>query len=334
MKFVNTQFYFLLILPVLLALVYIFAVKQQRKQMERFASGRLLPGLILSYSSRRQRLKMTLMLAAVLLSIVAVLRPQWGFVWEKVEHRGIDCFVAVDVSKSMLTKDVLPSRLERAKLALEDLVQELQGDRVGLIAFAGSAFVQCPLTIDYDGFLLAVEDLNVYSIPQAGTNIENAIEEARRSFTAGSQGVNRALIIISDGESHEGNPAAAAEKAAKENIKIYTIGVGTTEGELISVSDENGNSSFLKDSEGHVVKSRLNEALLRDLALKSAGMYVKATPTQFGLDMVYNNKIAPMEKKELKSSMEKRFLERFQIPLVLALMCLFIEPFISNRKRQ
>ncbi|MCG2703500.1 MAG: VWA domain-containing protein [Candidatus Omnitrophica bacterium] len=183
-------------------------------------------------------------------------------------------------------------------------------------------------------FLLAVEDLNAYSIPQAGTNIENAIEEARRSFAAGSQGVNRALIILSDGESHEGNPAAAAEQAAKENITIYTIGVGTTEGELISVSDENGNSSFLKDSEGRVVKSRLNEALLQDIALKSAGMYVKATPTRFGLDMVYNNKIASMEKKELKSSMEKQLLERFQFPLSLALLCLFIEPFISNRKRQ
>jgi Ca-activated chloride channel family protein len=193
--------------------------------------------------------------------------------------------------------------------------------------------VQCPLTIDYNGFLLAVGDLNAGIIPRAGTNIESALNQAIRSFSAGSEGTNRAMIIISDGESHEGDPLAASAKAAKENIKVYTIGVGTAEGELINITDEEGKTTFLKDEQGQVVKSRLNEALLQEIALKSGGAYISSTPTQFGLEYMYNNKINLMEKKELSTNREKIRLERFQIPLALALLLLCVEPFISDRKK-
>ncbi len=334
MKFANTQLNYLFIVLAGLALLYMFAYKRRTSLLKKFAAEHLLPNITASFNAKKQNLKTALILAAVFLSIVALLRPQWGFHWEEVKHRGIDIFVGVDVSKSMLTPDVLPNRLSRAKLALEDLVKDLRGDRIGLIAFAGSAFVQCPLTIDYDGFLLAIEDLNPNLIPQAGTNIERAINEALKSFTTGSQGTERALIIITDGENHEGDPLRAAKKAQKENVKIYTIGVGTKEGELINIVDEQGKSTFLKDREGRVVKSRLNEKLLKEIAFKNGGTYIKSTTTRFGLNVVYNNKIAKLEKKELESRMEKRHEERFQIPLVFALILIFIEPFIANRRKQ
>jgi len=333
MQFANLQYSYSFFIVLVLFAVYIFALRRKSRLLSRFAENSLIRKLVSSYSQRKEKLRIGIMITAVVLLCVALIRPQWGFVWEEVEHRGVDFFVAVDVSKSMLTRDVLPSRLERAKLALEDLVEELGGDRIGLIAFAGSAFVQCPLTIDYSGFLLAVKDLNTETIPDPGTNLESAIEEALKSFKQGSEGANRALIIITDGESHIGNAQKAAEEAARQKIKIYCIGVGTREGELILSKDKAGNITYLKDSKGQVIKSRLNEKLLEEVAFKSGGTYVKSTPTDFGLELVYNKKINSMEKKKLKSAIEKRPLERFQLPLGLAVLLLFIEPFITNRKK-
>jgi len=322
------------ILLIVFAGLYAFRYKKRKILLAKFAAGSVIDKINSGYDKKKQNLKIIFIISAVFLSIITLLRPQWGFHWHEVKHQGVDIFIAVDVSKSMLTKDVLPSRLARAKLAIEDIVQYLKGDRIGLIAFAGSAFIQCPLTIDYNGFLLAVEDLNVNIIPKGGTNIEVAINEALESFTAGSEGIKRALIIITDGETHQGNLLRAVEKAKAKNIKIYTIGVGTKEGELIDVVNEEGQSSFLKDNQGRVVKSRLNEELLKDIALKSEGTYIKSTPTQFGLDLIFKNKIAKLEKRQSTSKMEKRPIERFQFPLALALLLLFIEPFIANRKNR
>jgi len=322
------------ILLIVFAGLYAFRYKKRASLLARFAQDSVLDKINSGYDKKKQNLKTVFIMSAVFLSIIALLRPQWGFHWREVRHQGVDIFIAVDVSKSMLTKDVLPSRLARTKLAIEDIVQYLKGDRVGLIAFAGSAFIQCPLTIDYNGFLLAVEDLNVNVIPQEGTNIEVAINEALQSFAAGSEGIKRVLIIITDGETHQGNPLPAVEKAKAKNIKIYTIGVGTKEGELIDVAQEEGQSSFLKDKQGRVVKSRLNEELLKDIAFKSEGTYIKSTPTQFGLDLIFKNKIAQLEKRQSTSKMEKHLIERFQLPLVFALLLIFIEPFIANRKNR
>jgi Ca-activated chloride channel homolog len=333
MNFANLHFNYFFIVLAAVAILYRFAAKKKKFLLRNFADPHLLKNIAVSYNQKKENLRVIILLAALLLMILALLRPQWGFVWQEVKHSGVDIFVAVDVSKSMLTKDVLPSRLGRVKLAIEDLASQLQGDRIGLIAFSGSAFVQCPLTIDYNGFLLAANDLNAGIIPQQGTNIASAINQAITSFSAGSEGTSRALIIITDGESHEGDPIAAAARAADDKITIHTIGVGTTEGELISITDENGNSSFLKDDQGRVVKSRINESLLQQIALKSHGTYIKSTPIQFGLDFLYKNKIATMDKKEFKSSREKRLLERFQLPLVLALLLLCFEPFISKRDK-
>ncbi|MFH1061966.1 MAG: VWA domain-containing protein [Candidatus Omnitrophota bacterium] len=333
MNFANLHFNYFFIVLAAAAGLYYYAKKKKKFLLNNFANPHLLKSIAGSYNQKKENTRIMVLLTALLLMILALLRPQWGFVWQEVKHRGVDIFVAVDVSKSMLTKDVLPSRLGRVKLAIEDLASQLQGDRIGLIAFSGSAFVQCPLTIDYNGFLLTANDLNAGIIPRQGTNIATAINQAIDSFSAGSEGTSRALIIITDGESHEGDPIAAAARAAEDKITIHTIGVGTTEGELISITDENNNTSFLKDDQGRVVKSRINEALLQEIALKSGGTYIKSTPIQFGLEFLYKNKIAAMDKKELKSSREKKLLERFQIPLVLALLLLCLEPFLSKRDK-
>ncbi len=334
MIFANLHFnYFFLILAIV-AFVYYLAKKKKKFLLSKFADTQLLKSLAVSYNPKKENTRIVVLFIALMLMIIALLRPQMGFVWQDVQQHGADIFVAVDVSKSMLTKDVLPNRLERVKLAIEDLTMQLQGDRIGLIAFSGSAFVQCPLTIDYNGFLLTANDLNAGIIPQPGTNISSAINQAIESFSNGSEGTSRTLIIITDGENHEGDAVAAAEKAAENKIKIHTIGVGTTEGELISISDENGKTMFVKDEQGQVVKSRLNESILQKIALKTGGTYIKSTPIQFGLDFLYKNKIISTGKKDITTSREKKLLERFQIPLALALLLLCWEPFLSKRDEE
>jgi Ca-activated chloride channel family protein len=213
------------------------------------------------------------------------------------------------------------------------MLKNLKGDRIGLIAFSGSAFVQCPLTNDYNGFLLTLNDIDTNTIPKGGTSISSAIKEALKGFEGGAKKY-RALILISDGEDHEGDAQAAAKEAQMEGVKIYCVGIGSPQGELITITDQSGNKTFLKDSQGRVVKSRLNEALLEKIALATAGSYVRAAPTEFGLNVLYNERISKMEKKEFESKMKKRFYERFQIPLAGALILLLVEPFLSERKRQ
>ncbi|MBN1520954.1 MAG: VWA domain-containing protein, partial [Candidatus Aureabacteria bacterium] len=238
----------------------------------------------------------------------------------------------VDTSKSMLAQDVKPNRLERAKLAIKDFIKHLQGDRIGLIAFSGEAFLQCPLTVDYNGFLLSLDSLSVNSITRGGTSISQAIKEAIKSYEGGFKKY-KVLIMITDGEDHEGAPLKAAEDAKKEGIKIFCIGIGTPEGELISVEDEKGNKTFLKDSQGNVVKTRLDETTLQKIALATGGSYVRSGATEFGLDMIYDKKLSKMEKRELESKLAKQFEDRFQIPLALAFLLLAGELFINERKR-
>jgi len=233
----------------------------------------------------------------------------------------------------MLTEDVKPNRLERSKLAVKDLVKKLQGDRVGLVAFAGSAFLVCPLTVDYSGFLLALDDLNTQTIPSGGTAIASVIQESIKSYDK-IPSKYKAIVIITDGENLQGDPIVVAKEAKKNGIKISCIGIGTREGELIRIVNEGGQQEFLKDKEGHFVKSRLNEKLLQEIALTTDGMYIRASGAQFGLDTIYEKRLSKMEKREFKSQMDKRYHERFQIPLALAFVLLIAETCIDNRKRK
>lgn len=313
-------------------IVWLVAFKKRRQLLKQFAGAGLLPELTRTVHWNVKVWKSVLITVGIIFMIIALIGPQWGFHWQEIKRQGVDIIIALDVSKSMLAEDIKPNRLERAKLAIQDLVPRLKGDRIGLIAFAGSGFVQCPLTVDYGAFLLALDDLSVNTIPRGGTALSLSIRESLRAFKASSS-KSKALIIISDGESLEGNPIAAAKEAAENEVTIYTIGIGTAEGELIPILDEFGSPAFLKDREGKTVKSRLDEATLQQVALAFNGSYIKATLTDFGLERIYNERIRQMEPQEFESSMKKQHNHKYQWPLAVAFILLAVEPLISNRKR-
>ncbi|MBI5056849.1 MAG: VWA domain-containing protein [Nitrospirae bacterium] len=332
MKFGNLHAMHFLWLLAGLVIFYLWAYRKRKRDMERFAQKELLDELTSSLNKRTQRLKAAFIMISIFLIIISLMRPQWGFEWKEVKRSGLDILIALDTSKSMLAEDVKPNRLERSKLAVKDLIKKLQGDRLGLIAFAGNAFLQCPLTSDYTGFMLSLDDINVYTIPKGGTSISNAIRVALDSYEGGKKKY-KTLVIISDGEDLEGDAVKWAEKAKEDGIKIFTIGIGTREGELIPVTDEAGHREFLKDSSGNVVKSRLDEDTLQKIALTTGGSYIRATNTEFGLDLIYDEKLSKMERRDIENKMVKRYNEKFQIPLALALLLLCIEPFIRERRK-
>ena len=325
------QLLWLLALVPATAVFFVWALRRRREALRRFAEARLLPLLTPDLDERRQRWRAVLLIAALALLVLALAGPKWGFHWEEVHREGVDIVIALDTSRSMLAEDVKPNRLARAKLAIEDLVKRLQGDRIGLVAFAGSAFVQCPLTLDYEAFAESLHAVNVGIIPKGGTALTEAIKAGLEAFE-GRQGKHEALILITDGEDHEGHVEDAAKDAADRGVKIYTVGIGTTEGELIPVTVD-GQQNFLKDRRGQVVKSHLDEDTLQKIATTTSGAYVHATSGDFGLDAVYNDFIGKMEKRELKSTMERRYEERFQFPLLLALILIALEPLVGDRRR-
>jgi Ca-activated chloride channel homolog len=333
MRFASPYILHLLwLLPVVGAMLFFF-LKRRRATMERFVRSNLLEEMTVNWSWRRHRLKNILLIIIFFLSIFALARPQWGYQWQEVKRKGLDIILVVDTSKSMLTQDVKPNRLERTKLAIMDLIKNLQGDRIGLVAFAGDAFVMCPLTTDYGGFLLSLNDLDASIIPRGGTNVGAAIEEAIKAYDQ-SPAKFKAIIVVTDGDNLEGDPLSAAQKAKDKGIKIYSVGVGTKEGDLIRIQNEQGQSEFLKDEQGNYVKSRLNENLLQRIAYTSGGAYVRSSGAQFGLDYVYQEHLSRMEKRDIEDKMQKKYFERFQIPLALALVLLLFETFMATRKRE
>jgi len=332
MRFGQPYFVFFIFIAIGLTLFYAWAFKMRKKAWDKFAQKGLLHELLAQVNPARQRLKAILLILGLLSCLFSLMRPQWGFKWQEIKRKGVDIIIALDTSKSMLANDIKPSRLERAKLAIGDFTQNLKGDRIGLIAFAGSAFLECPLTIDYGGFLLSLENIDVNTIPRGGTSISSAIKEAVRSYPGG-EGKYKVLIIITDGEDHQGDPLGLAEEAKKAGIIICCIGIGTKEGELIFVEQEDGSKEFLKDNQGNAVKSSLNEEILKKIALATGGTYIRSTNTDFGLDLLYKEKLSKMEKHEFEGKMNKLYDERFQIPLAFGLFLILLETVMSDRKK-
>jgi Ca-activated chloride channel family protein len=309
-----------------------WALRHRQRQLNLFSQKELFTEIAKSYDPEHLHLRFFLIVLVVTLSILALARPQWGYEEREIKRRGTDILLIVDVSRSMLTRDVKPSRLERTKLAIKDLIKKLKGDRIGLIAFAGDAFLTCPLTVDYSGFLLSLEDLSPASVARGGTNIGVALKEAFKQYdTAG--GKYKAVVVITDGENLEEDPMPMVEKAKQKEIKIFSVGVGTKEGELIQFVNDKGELDFLKDAQGNIVKSRLNEDLLQKMALATGGVYVRASGTQFGLDLIYDQEISKFEKKDFQSKTEWRYYERFQFPLAVALLMLVLEMAWPARKK-
>ncbi len=297
-----------------------YGLRRRRRTLNDFAEEKLQAALVPAKRLKNRRAAAVCCAAGVLFAVLALMRPQWGSRWEKVPRLGIDLVFVLDVSNSMLSEDILPNRLERAKLAIGDLVKKLGGDRVGLITFAGDAYLACPLTPDYGGFLLTLRDITPDTVGRAGTDIARAFREAREAFKP-SASQDRILILITDGEDHEGRALAAAKDLhATLGARIYTIGVGTREGELIPLRERSGKVQFLKDAQGLTVKSRLDEELLEKIALATEGVYVRSTVKEFGLDFLYNNYFTALEKTRGEERTVQIYTERFPAFLLLALV--------------
>ena len=321
----------LLLVPLLIVL-FVHSEHRGLKRLQLFVSARLLPQLAGNVNRRRRIIRFGLLLLGLALAIVSLAQPRWGYTFEDVKRKGLDLLVAVDTSRSMLSNDVQPSRLDRVKLAIQDLIDELQGDRVGLIAFAGRAFLQAPLTIDYDAVIEAVNDLDTKTIPEGGTNISSAITLATQSFGKSAMG-NRALIIFTDGEELSGDAVKTAKAAADAGVRIFTIGVGTPQGSLIPVTGDNGETSFVKDSAGQVVKSKLDDKRLREVAEATGGFYVHLENGPRTMQQVETEGLAKMQAAEMDVRLSRRPIERYEWPLGAALIALALSILIPERKR-
>src|SRR4029077_18765471 len=266
-------FWALAVLPLLIGL-YIRGERRSALQLREFVSPRLLPQLAGNVDRVRRAIRFGFVLLSLTLAITALAKPRWGYIYQDVKRKGLDLLIAVDTSRSMLSNDVQPNRLERVKLAAQDLINELQGDRIGLIAFSGRAFLQAPLTIDYGAVVESINDLDTKTVPEGGTNISEAIALASRTFGKSAMG-NRVLIIFTDGEELSGDAVKSAKAAAEAGVRVFTVGVGTPQGSLIPISGEDGETAFVKDSAGQVVKSKLDEKRLREVAQGSGGFYLQ-----------------------------------------------------------
>ena len=331
MNFGSPQWLWLLALALPgLVLLFWWAERERQALLLKFVRARLLPGLLVGLSPGRRKIRRALLLGAVALLLLVLAKPRWGFSIEEVKQRGLDVVVALDVSRSMLADDLRPNRLERAKMAALDLKQLAKADRMALVAFAGSAFLQCPLCTDDEVFRQSLNALDVKIIPQGGTAIAEAIRSALTAFKEKTDNY-KILVLFTDGEDHDGEAVAAAKEAAKEGMRIFTIGVGTPAGEMISTVDEKGHRSFLKDSEGQAVKSHLNQPLLEDIASKTQGFYLQLVGSDT-MEKLYKSGLALLPKTEFGGTQRQQYHERYQWFLGLALLLLMVEFLLPERK--
>ncbi len=332
MSFGTPQWLWGLFLTPILIAFFIRAERRGLRRLQEFVSARLLPHLAGTVNRPRRALRFGLQLVGLSLGLVSLAQPRWGYTFEDVKRKGLDLLIAVDTSRSMLSNDVQPNRLERVKLAAQDLINELQGDRVGLIAFAGRAFLQAPLTIDYEAVMESVNDLDTQTIPEGGTNISSAITLAAQSFGKSAVG-NRALIVFTDGEELSGDAVKAAKAASDAGVRIFTIGVGTPQGSLVPITSENGETAFVKDSAGQVVKSKLDEKRLREIAQATGGFYIQLENGPRTMRQIYDEGLAKMQAAQIDVRLSRRPIERYEWPLGAALIALSLSILIGERKR-
>lgn len=316
-----------LLVPLTALCIWLF--KWRMRRLRAFLSIPALPQLAAGWQPKRRAYRLALWLLAVALLVFALARPQWGFRWEQTSQRGLDILVLLDTSRSMLAADFKPSRLQQAKWGVRDFVRELHGDRVGLIPFAGAAYLQCPLTIDYAAFMMSLEDARVGIIPRGGTAISSALKTAVETFDKQAES-DRVILLITDGEDHEGRIESWIPELKEKNIKVYAIGVGTTEGEPIPSPD--GGAGFQKDASGNVILSTLHEDPLRKLALETGGSFVRAAPGDLGLDQLMKKQLPTLTRKETDSRLAKIWDERAGWFIGLALCALVIESAVRERR--
>ena len=327
-RFANPDFlYLFFLLPVLVG-VYLYYNYRRRQNIRKYGDPALLKELMPTISKYRPDVKFWLTFSALALTIFMLARPQFGSKMETVKRSGVEAVIALDISNSMLAEDVTPSRLEKSKKLISRLVDTLNNDKVGMIVFAGEAFTQLPITSDYVSAKMFLESINPNLISTQGTDIGAAIRLAMKSFTP-NEGVGRAIIVITDGENHEGGALEAAKEAAEKNMQVFILGIGSPDGSPIPV--ERGRNDFRKDKDGNVIVTRLNEQMCQEIAKAGNGMYIRVDNSN-SAEKILNEEIGKMAKKDVESQVFTDFDEQFQVLAWLVLILLVVEMLILERK--
>lgn len=326
-RFAEPLYLYLLIFLPLLYLIFYYHNKAQRRRMFRFGESSLVRGLIPLLSIKRRWYKFWLIELSMMFMVFGLSQPQFGSKLKDVKREGVEIILAVDVSNSMLAEDFAPNRLERSKNAINQLIEKLDKDRVGMVVFAGDSYVQLPVTSDYISARSFVKGLSTGLVPKQGTSLSKAIDLATRSFSDQSKR-SRAIILITDGESHDDDPLAAAQAAKDQGVVIYTVGIGTPQGAPVVV-----NGQTIKDENGAMVVSKLEEEVLQQLAVLTKGAYVRATDKSVGLDQILNQ-INQMQKQEFESVVFEQYSDQFYYIVLVGLLLLLVEFLIIDRKNR
>lgn len=324
-NFAQAQYLLLLLLIPFFFVIQALVLRMRRNRIRKFGDENLVKQLMPSYSQSKVWVRLTFFALGFMFFVIGLSRPQIGAKIKEHETKGAEIMIVLDVSNSMLAEDYSPNRLDRAKLAISRLVDKLRDDRIGLIVFAGNSFVQLPITTDYVSAKMFLNSISTDSVPIQGTAIGEAINTAVRSFSAQSE-KSRAIIIITDGENHEDDPVAAAKQAAEMGIRVFTIGVGSPEGKPIPMNGE-----LLKDRDGNIVVTRLDESVLRDVASEGNGAYVRAGNSEFGLNPIIDD-IRKMEDEKYNSIVFEEFDEQFMYFMAIALFFFVLEMLIGDRR--
>lgn len=325
-QFAQIEYLLLILVIPFLFLFHALYRRTRRKRLAKIGDTALVENLMPGASKSRGWIKLTLLSIALFFFAIGLSRPQLGAKLKEVDTRGVEIILALDVSNSMLAEDYSPNRLERAKLAISRLVDKLKEDRIGLIVFAGNAFVQLPITADYISAKIFLNSISTSSVPVQGTAMGDAINTAIKSFSLESKN-SRAIVLITDGENHEDDPIAAAKSALELGIPVFTIGIGTDAGKPIPM----GNGELLKDKDGKIVVSKLDEKTLSEVAAEGGGTYLRAGNSDFGLEAIVD-KIHNMDKQSYKSVVFEDFDEQYMYFFGIALVFLLLELMIGERK--
>ncbi|MFA5419135.1 MAG: VWA domain-containing protein [Bacteroidales bacterium] len=328
-RFANPEYIYLLIIVPVLILFFLYYRSWKKNALRRFGDHDIISQLMPNQSQTKGVIKLLIVLIGITYLIFGLLDPQVGSKLEKVKREGIDLYLVLDVSNSMLAEDIKPNRLERSKLAISNLIDKLEGDRIGIIIFAGNAYKQLPLTTDYSAARLFLSVVDTKIVPSQGTAIGEAIDMATISF--GETDHNKAIVVITDGENHEDDAVGAAKKANELGIKVFTIGMGLPEGAPIPIGENGTQRGFKKDREGKTVITKLDEDMLRKIAASGGGSYARANNSTTGLNKIFDD-INAIDKKEIETRQYTNYEDRFQLFIAVALILFLLELLIADRR--
>lgn len=332
LRFASPEYLYLLFIIPLFVLIFILLRVLRKKQLAKFGDLELIAPLIEWSSGARAISRFTILCLALVFVVLALSRLQFGSKLEEVKREGIELVIALDVSNSMLAEDIKPNRLERAKRSIQKLIGKLQNDKIGLVVFAGDAYTQLPITTDYGAAKMFLNTISTKFVEKQGTAIGSAIELGMQSFTP-DESTSKAIVVITDGENHEDDALEQAENAREKGIVVHTIGMGLAEGAPIPVYNRFRQKDYRKDKQGKVVITKLNEQLLKDIAMKGEGVYVRASNARTGLDLILDE-INKMDKGLIEEKVYSDFDEKFQYFIAIAIFLLIIEFMVLERKNK